>query len=489
MMVKKTASFVTLICILLITGITDRTDAQYSVDMTGIISTDTQTPFWFQSNRNGIYSREGSQFLTQFSYDDIFFASDHINVLYGASLLTRPGKFSTISFNRGYIKIRGFGFELAAGRYIHTSPDYDINQGLGSLGISRNSTPIPRVSLGIYDWAPVPFTKEFIEIKGYIAHGWLGSERFTEDVLLHEKEGFLKVGGSLPVNVYAGLAHYATWGGNNHPTQGDIPHRLSDYKNVFFVLGGDEFTPGQEQTYALGDHLGVWEFGATVELDNLDIKLYRQFPIETKYNLKLKSEQDALTGIYFEFDEESSFPLHSFVYEYLYTKFQAGPRRPNVGGDLETDIYRGNQNYYNHGLYRTGWTYHQRTIGNPLFKVSDENLGILNNRIVAHHIGLESALGRMKIHGKATFSRNYGKRCDNRVPNIGEKELFNIRCENVVNTVRGRSLDQWSFLAGFETPFVLSGIEDLYLRFEFALDNGRLFGDQFGVLTSLRWAP
>ncbi|MDX1642679.1 MAG: hypothetical protein R3220_13340, partial [Balneolaceae bacterium] len=37
--------------------------AQFSVDISGIISSEDNTPFWFESNRNGVYSREGSQFL------------------------------------------------------------------------------------------------------------------------------------------------------------------------------------------------------------------------------------------------------------------------------------------------------------------------------------------------------------------------------------------------------------------------------------------
>ena len=464
-------------------------NAQLNVQTSVVVSSSSTTPFWFQSNRFGHFSGEGTQFLTRIYYDDIIESDGPFTLLYGADLIARPGRESTASFNRGYLKLQAYGFELAAGRFVQISPGYPSGLGMGSLGISRNVTPIPKVSFAVPTYLPVPFTKEFIKFRGHLIHGWLGSERFTEDVLLHEKVGYLKFGGNLPVNLYAGLAHYTKWGGNNHPRQGDIPKRFSDYWNVFFVMGGDEFTPGQEQTYALGDHLGVWDFGADLELGDTNIKLYRQFPIETKFNLKLQSAQDALTGILIELPDDNSSFLRSFIYEYMYTKYQAGPRRPNVGGDLSVDLYRGNQNYYNHGLYRTGWVYNFRTIGNPLFKPVDSNLGIINNRIIAHHVGFEALSRGVTLTGKATYSRNFGKRCDNRVPDLGEEELFGIQCENVVETSNGRELKQISLLASAEAPARFLGRDDLFLKVELAFDNGLLFGDQFGVMTSLRWSP
>src|SRR5690625_7444573 len=92
-------------------------------------------------------------------------------------------------------------------------------------------------------------------------------------------------------------------------------------------------------------------------------------------------------------------------------------------------------------------------MGSPLFLVNMDNLSIINNRIVAHHAGIEADVGEIVVKGKITFSRNYGRRCDNRFPeDIGEGEIFGIECTDVVNTSGGRRLDQWSFLAATEFP-------------------------------------
>lgn len=463
---------------------------QISVETSGIFSTQSTTPFWLQSNRNGIYSDEGGQFLARIQYHDTYEDFDKIRFLYGVSLIARPGDYSTFSANQGYLKVQGYGFEFSAGRFVDPSPLYNQPVGMGSLGISTNATPIPKIKFGLTDWTGIPFTNDFLQVQGYIAHGWLGSERYTNDVLLHEKAGYLKIGGAYPVNLYGGLVHYVQWGGNNHPKEGDIPNRFSDFLDIFLARGGDESTPGADQAYVLGNQLGTWIFGSTIEAGKTDLNVYLQSPIETKYDLKLKNISDVLTGISVDFDDDLNPPVSNIVYEYLYTKDQSGPRRLDPDADPNVDLYSGNQNYYNHQTYRTGWAYNLRTIGNPLFKADEDTLGIINNRIVAHHLGFESNFEKIDFFGKITFSRNYGKRCDNRIPPIGEEELFGIQCDDEVTLDSGHSLEQWSFLIGTEFPLsLLPDEENIFLRIEAAFDSGELFGNQFGLLTSIKWVP
>lgn len=483
--VKKLVAF-----IFVISGFAPALQGQFraSVETSGIISSSANTPFWFQSNRHGIYSRHGSQFLSRVQFHGNTDLSDHFSILYGADAIARPGKASTLSFNRGYLKIQGYGFELAAGRFYHTSPFYDEWLSLGSLGVSGNASPVPQIRLGLPEWTPLPLTNKFVHIRAHLAHGWLGSRRYTESVLLHEKAMYLRFGRGSQFNAYGGLSHFAVWGGKNHPRYDDIPTNFQDFVNVFFSLKGDRSTPGPEQSHALGDHLGTWDFGFFLERDDYKLHAYRQFIYEDYTNLFFKSYMDALTGISIRFSEELNIPFSRFIYEYLYTKSQAGPRESR--GDRIGDgrgPYRYNENYYNHNLYRTGWVYNMRTIGNPMFTPSETNLGVLNNRIIAHHIGFVSEAGPVALTGKATFSRNYGKRCDNRVPDIGEGELFGIECVDEVITVRERSLDQWSFLLGVETPVPLTNTGQMAFIFQIAYDNGRLLGDQWGALAGIRW--
>lgn len=487
MVKNKRFSFLFVILVLLIlTPLNTSAQSHTSLTTQALFTTGDQTPFWLQSNRHGIFSPNGNQWISRFQSHQLRNLSSKMTLTAGADLVARPGLNSVIYFNQGYIKLNGYGFELSAGRFHNSSPINDPELSMGSLGVSHNAIPIPQIRLGLADWTSIPFTNDFIELKGHIAHGWLGSRRYINDVLLHEKVAHLRFGGDASLKPYIGIAHYVKWGGTN-PNGREIPTRFSDFINVFFALGGDEQTPGPDQTYALGNHLGALDLGFFLNYNDYDIVVYRQFPFELLTNVLLKSYMDALTGFSVTFPENVTW-VDRFLYEFLYTKFQAGPRerRDNREPDDRGD-YRYNENYYNHYFYRTGWAYNFRSIGNPLFTLNEDNLGFFNNRILAHHIAFTSTIQSISLTGRATYSRNYGKRCDNRIPDLGENEVFGIECANVVDTFGGRRIDQLSIQIGTEVPIPIAGRENLIILSEMALDSGKIAGSQIGILFGFRW--
>jgi len=479
MYLKSTVITLFLACTLLlpVSSTAQFSTPEISLETYGIISSSGTTPFWLHSNRHGMFSSEGSQFLTRIqAHSSDNQLTNNLSLNYGADFIARPGSQSTANFNQGYIRLDAYGLFLQAGRFHNTSPIHDEELGMGSLGVSGNAPPIPQIRAGLADWTSLPFTRDFIQIKGHIAHGWLGSERYVENVLYHEKVGHARFGGDFPLNLYGGIAQYVLWGGTE-PSGRQRPSSFTDFLRVAVAVSGNEDAPGEDRVYVIGNQLGTWDFGFFLELDAFDMKVYRQFPLETKDNLKLKSPQDALTGISIEPADKLNLPIRKLTYEFLYTKYQDGPRRENIGGNLERDRFRGNENYYNHGSYRTGWVYNNSTIGNPLFVPSSgTNIGVFNNRIVAHHLGMEFSLPQnIRLTTKATFSRNYGKRWDNRIPEDTEKApLFDP------------SIDQWSIFAGVKMPVSWSG-QQLILAGDLGLDNGFLIGDQVGLLVGLRW--
>ena len=84
--------------------------------------------------------------------------------------------------------------------------------------------------------------------------------------------------------------------------------------------------------------------------------------------------------------------INAINYEYIYTKRQSGDTPPPI--DNSRGGPGGWDNYYNHFLYTDGWTSDGFTVGNPLFSSRSStglgiNLAVSNNRIVAHHIGVD----------------------------------------------------------------------------------------------------
>jgi hypothetical protein len=200
-----------------------------SFETYGIVSSSGTTPFWLQSNRYGMFSTEGTQFLARFqAHGAEQFGGRNGNrftLRYGADFIARPGEQSTASFNQGYLRLDAWGLFLQAGRFHNTSPIHDEELGMGSLGVSGNATPIPQIRAGLADWTSLPLTRDFIQIRAHMAHGWLGSRRFTSDVWYHEKVGHARFGGSFPLNLYGGLAHYAVWGDQRmHDSEIFHPH-------------------------------------------------------------------------------------------------------------------------------------------------------------------------------------------------------------------------------------------------------------------------
>ena len=432
-----------------------------TIEVIGVVSSSDRTPFWIESNRFGQFASDGDQFLTRLQTHGQT-DPDRLGPLklsYGADFIARPGTQSTFSFNQAYLKIQAYPFELSGGRFHNRSPIHDVTLSMGSLGVSGNAVPIPQIRIGIPEWTDIPLTNNFIQFRAHLAHGWLEEDRFTKSPYYQEKVGHLRFGGDFSLNLYGGLAHYTLWGGNDNPRYGDLPAKFSDFFRVLIGSGGDDRAPNTEAIHLLGDHLGAWDFGLFLELDNISIQLYRQLPYGDKNNLKLKSPQDALNGFSVRFDESLNLPLKGLTYEFLYTKWQDGPNR---------DKFNGNENYYNHGIYRSGWTTYGRTIGNPLFRTSTIPIdmlgnGIDNSRIVAHHLGFEMAVSATQIIGKLTVSRNYGTRT----------EPF----ESPVNQFSMGILTQ-SSIAVFNQPIIL--LTDI------ALDNGELFGNQAGATLGIR---
>ena len=105
----------------------------------------------------------------------------------------------------------------------------------GSIIWSGNARPMPKVEIGIPEYATLPFTWDLVEIKGLISHGWFEDGRYASNVWLHHKNAYVRIGGSLPVSLYYGLNHYAMWGGSSPRHEEPYPADFESFLRVFFI--------------------------------------------------------------------------------------------------------------------------------------------------------------------------------------------------------------------------------------------------------------
>jgi hypothetical protein len=319
------------------------------------------------------------------------------------------------------------------------------------------------MEIGTPGYIDVPYSKGFAEISGKLSHGWLENGRFVSNVLLHHKNVYLRLGGSLPVNVYFGINHYAMWGGNSPAQEEPLPSDFNSFIKVFFMQQGDPDVPGTPDIWVInrfGNHLGSRNYGVNFTLDNFKAGLYQQDVFEDGSGLRLQNFPDGLWGAWLRLPEKTKV-VQAVVYEYLRTTSQSGPYH-NVG----SDTLGGNDNYFNHSIYRSGWTYHQYTIGTPLITSplfsEPASFVIKNNRVIAHHVGLEGYISQnVRYRNLITWSRNLGKYSD----------------------PFPEPLEQLSWMLELNTNLKRNNLE---AGITVAADIGEMYGDNLGVMIIFR---
>ena len=79
--------------------------------------------------------------------------------------------------------------------------------------------------------------------------------------------------------------------------------------------------------------------------------------------------------------------INHLLVEYIQTTWQSGPVH-DLSGPIKLV---GDDDYFNHYIYMSGWTYHRMTLGNTVghfANYNDENqTRLTNNRVKGYHVG------------------------------------------------------------------------------------------------------
>ena len=133
---------------------------------------------------------------------------------------------------------------------------------------SGNSKPIPEVRAGIPEFVSVPFTGNWVALKGHIGYGRMtddcwrrehGGNLYMNGVLFHSKSAFLRFGDSsrFPLQVSIGLEMNNLFGGTryNVATGAETPYPSN--AEAFWVALFP-FHEVEQQGNEDGDNLGSW---------------------------------------------------------------------------------------------------------------------------------------------------------------------------------------------------------------------------------------
>ena len=262
---------------------------------------------------------------------------------------------------------------------------------------------MPGVTIKTNNFITLPFATSWLEVKANFAHYFMDDTRIVDNTNLHHKSLHFKTTLSPTFEIIAGLDHYAQWGGSS-PVFGAQPSSLSDYIKVVFGAEGGDGATQNDQFNALGNHVGAYLLQFNYNKENIGLNFYYSHPFEDTSGREMTNWQDGLYGVFVDFKKNKSL-VNSILLEFTHTKNMSNIPRSASGPD----------NYFNNGIYQSGWTYHGNTIGSPYFtpKPEDENgitSGVIvgDNRFSAINIGVNGFLKALPYKILLSHTTYYG---------------------------------------------------------------------------------
>ncbi|GBU07467.1 hypothetical protein AwDysgo_07980 [Bacteroidales bacterium] len=444
----------------------------YKIETFGSAATKNQTPFWILSNNYGVvpmqsantYMRAGTKFLHNSDKGFTYKA--------GVDLVGSSNELSHLFLQQLYGEVEFKSLVLTAGIKETYNSMLDKELSSGDLNYSSNARPIPELRLSVPKFTTIPYTKGFFKFRGDFAVGKSSDNYYTLkskndvddyalDVLWHHKSLFLLLEDpeqKNPFSITLGVDHGAQWGGwITWDDKGKMSESFSDFLRIMMVKEGGADAFLGDQINVLGNHQGTMNFKLDYKYKSLILGAYKQHYFDDKSGVEYANWRDGIWGLELRLQDKKI--INKIVGEFINTTHQSGPfhflnaGRPGRGG--------GNDDYYNHDYYKSGWSHWGRSLGSPLITSPEYNDdGILffkNNRIKSWHLGLQGSLNQVFSYRiLATQTQSWGKM---NLPFLEKKDQFSSLLECIYeNNEKYRG---WK------------------LQLQLALDQGALYGDNF----------
>lgn len=372
-----------------------------SVSNTSLIATDSIQPFWFISNQHGKINETGSFLnISQLNIGqkyNIDSTTNKFNYTWGGNLVGALGKSNYFQLNQAYIGLAISGWELKGGLFYNEIRFGGLSTSNGNLAQSQNSRPVPRIRFSTLDFKPLPFFKKWFRFKFEYEEGFLTDERYVDGAHLHHKSLYGKFIPSKSWNIYLGFEHYVMWGGTSQNEKiGELPDDFNAYIHYVLALPGNEDFPGTDQQNISGNQLGTYQFEIEKYFSEFKASFYLSHPWEDNSGLNWNNWPDNLLGLHVHLKNDKKL-ISDIVYEFTNTR-QQGIKDSLYFWDENAEKWRRNEvdNYYNHSIYRSGFTYQQQVMSSPLFypvNIEDGiSMGIRSNRYMSHHAGIKGNL-------------------------------------------------------------------------------------------------
>lgn len=396
-----------------------------------LTSSGKDLPFWLVHNQLGKFSSAGNmQELTEGKFSGAFKFSQQLNLTYGtdlALLISEEGFDPKVI--QAFAGISGKMIGLKAGVFADEEILGGLSSGNGDIVRSLNCRPYPMIRLSTQGFVPFPVIAEkWFRVQFEYDEGWLENDRIIHHPHLHHKSLAFMFLINESFRISTGFNHYVFWGGYSDE-YGQLPDDLKSYFRYILGQKGDSGFLEPDRKNVAGNQLGSFLLNIEKDFKNYQMQARISHPFDDRSGMRFNNAQDNMYTLYFRKNKTGSF-IDEILFEYLYTKNQSGSIHQLTGPKEERK--HGRDNYFNHKIYQTGFSYKGYSMGTPLFGplLKNENgtiTGFTNNRISAFHAGAKGYLTkRVQWKSMLTWSRNFGTYDDpyadvhNQIYSIGE---------------------------------------------------------------------
>lgn len=442
------------------------------------------TPFWHHANTYGqIPARSRASSLTGVRGELPYRTWRGVDWAAGAELTARISDVqNTTHFTQLYGALQYQGLRLRVGRFKHETGLHNEKLSMGSMLVSGNATPIPQIELSTSGYIAVPLSDGNLQLKVHWSEGRLEENRHISRAWVHQKSLHFRVPIGTGFGIIGGLTQSIQWGGTS-PSGRKMLGSVREYFG--FVLnrngGVDENT------------VASFDLAAMLSHQDWSLQAYREIFLEDMF--LLRSVWDGLWGISLQNrnNTHSTRWINRVQYEFMNT----------IQQDALPGLPKGRAGYYTHSAYRSGWTYHDSVIGNPLirnpqfralggFQTRSDLEGVEpapNTMVIAHHFGIKGRpVERVEYEARFTYSRNYGV-CQNQI--ISGDRACSIGTGGILppdlETIPRSELRQDQYATLLDARYLLSEAYGFRLRSSVAVDWGEFDGTQVGLMLGLQW--
>lgn len=415
-------------------GMTDSLSVRIETEAT--ISGGDYAPMWLSANKYGMGSTENNSVYLRAGAGWNKALRHGWKIGAGLDLAGGAGTTSSFWLQQAYFDASWRMLGLSVGSKERINSPLEKNAALTSGWMTEgiNVRPVPQVRVEIRDFYSLPFTGNWLALKGHIAYGafldgnWQenfagNGELYSRDVKYHSKAVMFRIGNRdrFPLEFEFGL-HMATQfcgdqmrklADGSSELVLDMPDGFRNYVNAFFPSPGGSDTTWGEQVNVEGNMLGSWNFALNYYFRDWKFRLYldHYFEDESQMFLQYGRWKDGQIGL------DVTLPrnrwLHSILWEGISTKDQSGPLLyDGFAGSFSDLQMSGNDSYFNHYIYQA-WQYYGMGIGSPLLPGpaynSNGNISFRSNRMRAHHVGLQgNPADGWSWRLLASFARHWG---------------------------------------------------------------------------------